>query len=116
MENQRNFFQTIKQRSRQIVTISLLAGALVLPWNAAKAEPSAFVEFNCTGYSVLAVGAPDDGYPHGVTRIMCRLSVYSLQTNADTPNFLHQPAPEFINTYEPGFAVDEAGFLPVFSW
>lgn len=122
MKNQRNFWQTMKRHGKRLVTSSLLAGTLVLPlvlpWHAAEADPLSVVEFTCAGYgySVLTIGAADDGYPQGVARIMCRMSVYSLQTNTFTPTFLQQPAPAFSNTYEPRLAVDDEGFLPVLSW
>jgi hypothetical protein len=116
MKSQENFLQIIKQHGRRIATISFLAGVLLLPWRTAEAEQLSFVEFECVGYSVLSVNVAADGYPQGVARILCRMSVYSLETNIDTPNFLHHPPANFTNTYNPGSTLDEAGFLPVLSW
>lgn len=116
MKNQRTFWERMKNYSKRLATTSLLAGTLVLQWHTAEAEPLSVVELNCAEYSVLTIGALDDEYPSGVARIICRMSVYSLQADAFTPTFLHQPPPDSISTYEPEFAVDDAGFLEVFSW
>lgn len=116
MKNQRNFLHTIKQHSKRFALTSVLASTMLLPWRAAAADPLSFVEFTCVGYRVLSVRVADDGYPAGIARVLCRMEVYSLQTHTSTPDLLRQPPAYFSKPYEPKFAVDEAGLLPVFSW
>ena len=129
MKNQRNFLQTMKPYGRRVVTTTLLVGTLVLPWNAAEAEPSVFADFNGNGYMAFAIGIPPrnvHGLSHstslgittaaGASQIIHDMSRYGLQTHAYTPTFLHHHAPDSLNGYEPEFAVNDDGFLVVFSW
>ena len=60
-------------------------------------------------------------YPGTATRVEAlqlfdRTSMYGLPTNTYAPTFLHQRTPGYVNASEPGFAVDDEGFLVVFSW
>jgi len=138
MKNQQNFLQTIKQHSRRIVTTTFLAGTLILPWNAAEAEPSAFANFNYEESRNLSVSAPSEHVslamlsqvnPTAVTirtapatstraavQLFSDMSLYDLQTHALTPPSLHQPAPGYVNPQQSKFAVNDGASWVMFSW
>jgi hypothetical protein len=128
-----------KQHSTRIVTTTLFVGTLVLPWNAAEAEPAASAECNGNGVGDLAIHVPSErmalntvspvnvGAPNIRTnpgpairteavQLFDPMSMFGLPTNTYTPTFLHQHAPTSLNGYEPRFAPDDDGLLVVFSW
>ena len=136
MKNHRLFWEQMTHRSQQfkklskrIITTTVLAGTLILPWHTAAAEPSAFADFNGNGYMAFAIGNPSlnvhglnhrlySGLPTaaGTSQILHDMSRYGLQTHSYTPTFLYHHAPNSLNEYESGLAVDGDGFLTVFSW
>jgi len=136
MKNHRIFWEQMKYRSQQftqlskrVITTTVLAGTLILPWHTAAAEPSASADFNGNGYIAFAIGLPSlnvHGLNHGLysglpptaatSQILHNMSMYDLQTHPYAPTFLHHHAPASLNEYESGLAVDGDGFLTVFSW
>jgi hypothetical protein len=138
MKNQRNFLQTINQHSKRIVTTTVLAGTLILPWNAAEAEPSAFANFNDDESRNLFVSAPSEHVslamlsqvnPAAVTirtspatatraaavQLFSDVARSGLQTHAFTPTSLHQPALGYVNLQKPEFAVNDDASWVMFS-
>ncbi|MGE0827240.1 MAG: hypothetical protein AB7G75_29945 [Candidatus Binatia bacterium] len=116
MKHQQNFLQTLKQHGKQIITTTLLTGALWQPWKAAEAEPLVFANLNPHEYNDLAGEASSKGCSNDGAQLTSRLPRYDFQTNALAPTFLHNHTPAHLNEDKPRTVIDDDGFVVVFSW